>query len=161
MKTTLVHALLVSAVLLAGCATTPVSNPLDPTAKKFQPAPGKASLYITREGDVGSGEMILQAVLDGRTAGLLPAGTYQWITVDPGDHALTLNIQSGEQESLPSGQFKYAVPVTFTARAGENCFFRASLRLGWAKAQLNLVPVGSQEGRKNVTASRLAPAPAN
>jgi hypothetical protein len=162
MKHTLVHALLVSAVLLAGCATPPpASNPLDPTAKQFQPASGKAGLYLCREGGVASSEMILQAVLDGRKAGLLPTGTYQWITVDPGEHVLMINIQSGEQESLPPGQFKYAEPVTFTARAGENYFFRASLRLGWAKARLNLVPVSNEEGRKDVTASRLAPAPAN
>ena len=155
-------ALLAACILLTGCATGTQSttNPLDAQAKKFQPAAGKASLYINRNGDVGSGATTLQILLDGREVALLPFSTYQWISVEPGEHTLMLNIASGEQEALRPGSFKNASHLKLNVEPGNSYFFRANLRFGSINTQLNLVQVGGKEGRQSISASRLAPAPA-
>ena len=158
MTKTVLHALVASSVLLAGCTSVPTaSNSLDLVAQKFQPEAGKASLYISREGDVGSSGTMLQMVLDGRMAGSLPTGTYQSINVDAGDHVLMLNIASGEQETMAPGRLGNESQIKFNAEPGKTYFFRASLLLGWGKARLTLMQVDSAEGQKDVTASKLAP----
>ena len=155
-------ALLAACILLTGCATGTQSttNPLDAQAKKFQPAAGKASLYINRDGDVGSSITTLQVVLDGHNIALLPPNTYQWISAEPGEHTLMLNIASGEQEGLSPGSFKNASHLKLNVEPGNSYFFRANLRFGFTKSQLNMVQVGDKEGRQSISASRLAPAPA-
>ena len=149
--------LLTSCVLWVGCASVQSSNPLDPAAKKFQPAAGKASLYINREGDMRSGATTLQILLDGRAVGLLPSDTYQWLSVDPGEHVLKIRIASGEQEEMSPGYTKTNPQVKFTVAAGENCFFRANLRFGQMKTQLNLLQISSKEGRIGVQSAIMAP----
>lgn len=158
MPTPLLPTLLAACILLTGCATGSRStNSQELQAKKFQPAADKASLYINREGDVGSGATTLQIVLDGREVGLLPSNTYQWISVEPGEHTLMLNIASGEQEALRPGSFKNASHIKVNVESGNSYFFRANLRFGSINTQLNMVQVGDKEGRQSITASKLAP----
>src|ERR1039458_4660209 len=98
MKTVILIAFIAGSVLLAGCVFSPTTtNPRDSAAKQFQPPPGKASLYLIR--DLAGGGTTLQIVLDGRIAGSLPSGQYQCISVDPGEHVLTLNVASDEMEN--------------------------------------------------------------
>lgn len=99
--------------LLAGCGSIPMtSDSLDSDAKKFQPEPGQASIYINRKkAFLGCAENA-QSVMDGRVIGWLTPGTYQLISVAPGEHTITLSGQSYDDDLKK-----------FKTEEGKNYFF--------------------------------------
>jgi hypothetical protein len=85
-------------LVLSGCVSaammlTPPTVPLaseqaDAEAKRFQPQPGKASIYVIRE-DLFAGQAALFEVsLDGKDQGKLSRGTYFLFTLPPGKHVV-------------------------------------------------------------------------
>jgi hypothetical protein len=79
----------VQAVMILTPPTVPLaSEQADLEAKRFQPRPGKASIYVIRE-DIFAGQATLfQVSLDGKDQGKLSRGTYFLFTVPPGKHVV-------------------------------------------------------------------------
>ena len=70
--------------ILAGCAPLP-PTPQDIEAKRFEPVPGKAVIYVVREYPDLSRE-VATVMLDDRMMGSTYPGTYfRWV-VEPGRH---------------------------------------------------------------------------
>ena len=72
---------------------TPPTVPLayeqaDVEAKRFQPQPGKASIYVIRENIFTGQAVLFQVNLDGKDQGKLSRGTYFLFTVPPGKHVV-------------------------------------------------------------------------
>jgi hypothetical protein len=95
--------LLAAALALAGCAPLPPS-PEDLKAKRFEPAPGKAVIYLVRVLPDISRE-VASVMLDDNLMGSTYPGTYfRWV-VEPGRHqirgfagdagAMTLDVAPG------------------------------------------------------------------
>jgi hypothetical protein len=78
--------LTILAIVLAGCAPLP-PTPQDLEAKRFEPAPGKAVIYVFREyPDISREAGTL--MLDDRMMGSTYPGTYfRWV-VEPGRHEI-------------------------------------------------------------------------
>jgi hypothetical protein len=149
--------LLAAGVLLTGCVSAPPANPKDTAAKTFQPPAGKAGLYISRESGVASSGILLQILVDGQVACPLPAGTYQYLPLEPGAHLVLLKIASIEKGSLIAGQFRNTSLTRLDAQVGENYYYRASLQMGWARDQLLLTSLDQAAGQKAIIASKHAP----
>lgn len=76
--------LLLVAFVLAGCAPLPPS-PADLEAKRFEPAPGKAVIYVVRA-DPDISREVSTLMLDDNMMGSTYPGTYfRWV-VEPGRH---------------------------------------------------------------------------
>lgn len=149
MKKLLLLAFIGCSALLVGCRSVPMtSDSLDSGAKKFQPEPGKASIYINRKNAILGCAVNVQSVMDGRVVGWLTPGTYQLISVTPGDHTITLSGQSYD-DNLKK----------LKVEKGKNYFFDVSVNLeflGLSKDDFNLKQIGGEEGQKCVTASKRA-----
>ena len=61
----------------------------DADAKKFQPEPGKASIYMSRGMGIGVA-VVVQTQLDGRVIGEAGPGTYELVSVAPGHHTVAV-----------------------------------------------------------------------
>ncbi len=77
--------LMIALFLLAGCAQLP-PPPEDATAKRFEPVPGKAVIYLARPALDPS--FIAPVVLDEQPIGSTYRGTYIRIEVPAGNHVL-------------------------------------------------------------------------
>jgi len=130
--------------LLAGCASVPTADPaLDAAAKALTPPAGMGSIYVCRGGGVGTA-LRFQLAVDGLTKGALAPGTYQWITVAPGEHSI---VASGSENSAE---------VKVTVEAGKNYFFRMGVNMGVMTGRVRLDPIPEDEGRERVAKSKLA-----
>jgi hypothetical protein len=130
-------ALAVCSFLLAGCATAPMtSTSLDAEAKQFTPDPGMANIYLIRNFNLIAKNNEYKTTLDGRFAGVLAPGTYQLLSVPPGEHVLSWG-----------GQHKV------TVEAGKNYFFdvEASMPLALLVGDISkLESLPEEQGRKEV-----------
>ena len=78
--------LLLVAFVLAGCAPLPPS-PADLEAKRFEPVPGKAVIYVVRS-DPDISREVSTLMLDDNMMGSTYPGTYfRWV-VEPGRHQI-------------------------------------------------------------------------
>ena len=78
--------LLLLAFALAGCAPLPPS-PADLEAKRFEPVPGKAVIYLVRN-DPDFSREVATVMLDDNMMGSTHPGTYfRWV-VEPGRHEI-------------------------------------------------------------------------
>ena len=91
------YRILLIALLLAGCAQIPPS-PQDIQAKKFEPVPGKAVIYVVRTpmDSRESGSL----VLDGRDQITTLGGTYYRWEVNPGTHRVAGVGNANEEVTL-------------------------------------------------------------
>ena len=85
--------LIISGCVSAAMMLTPPNVPLAPeqadaAAKRFQPQPGKASIYVIREDTFAGQATLFQVSLDGKDQGKLSRGTYLLFTVPPGKHVV-------------------------------------------------------------------------
>jgi hypothetical protein len=75
--------------LAVGCASVPTTDSAaDAAAKKFQPEPGKASIYLCRHGAGMGDTRVAETQLDGKTIGGLAPNTFLMVSVAPGHHTL-------------------------------------------------------------------------
>ena len=133
-------------VLLVGCASVPMTSAtLDAEAKTFTPAPGKAGIYVYRDGRFTGSAVTFQAALDGRITGLLAPNTFQLLSVDPGPHALSA---VGEMRKVQS--------LKFEAEGGKNYFFDFYATMGAFQPILHFKAMSDEEGRKAILNSKRA-----
>ena len=133
--------ILLTALLLAGCAQLPPS-PQDLQAQKFEPAPGMAAIYIVRT-PMDSQEMSGLS-LDDRAQITTFYGTYYRWEVAPGTHRVAGIGRAGES-------------VTLTAAAGRVYFLEHTVignrRSGVSNTSLR--QIDEQHGRRLVQQSQL------
>lgn len=116
-----------------------------------QPQAGKATVYL-----VGSffavdppAKPLVKVGMDGSWVGAIRGNSYIFFSVEPGDHHICANWQSGIL--TPSGLFALA---SFTAEAGKTYYFRARPRNGDNRAySLDLDPADNDEGQYLVASS--------
>ena len=136
-----------SETVLFDATADPSQHPL------AQPEAGKASLYV-----IGSfvGESTAQPIVkvgvDGAWAGAVRGNSYIFISVEPGDHHICVNWQSGFL--TPTGLFALA---NFTAEAGKTYYFRArTLNEANRAYALDLDAADDDEGQYLVASSRFS-----
>jgi hypothetical protein len=118
---------LLLALALAGCAPLPPS-PQDLEAKRFEPAPGKAVVYLVRQYPDISRE-VATVMLDDMMMGSTYPGTYfRWV-VEPGRHQV--RGYAGDNGSM-----------AFEAEAGRMYFIHQSVSrlFGFAQSFFQFVP---------------------
>lgn len=83
--------------------------------------------------------------MDGRIIGSLVPGTYQMISVAPGQHILTYTGQSDDAEL-----------TKVQTEQGKIYFFDFYVSTGWMAPHVNIKQITDEEGRKDVMASKRA-----
>ena len=136
--------LVVACAGLAGCASVPLApSALDARAKTFTPDAGRANVYVNRGGGLGTA-LLFQTVLDGRIVGSLAPNTFQWLSVTPGEHSVTMTgAENSAQQKL-------------TAEAGRNYYYDVSVHMGWVSGRVHIEALSEEAGRKAVLDSKLA-----
>lgn len=142
-------------LVISGCVQTvtmltPPTVPLaseqaDMEAKRFQPQPGKASIYVIRE-DIFTGQALLfQVNLDGKDQGKLSRGTYFLFTVPPGKHVV--DFAAGD-----------AGGGTETISALENGIYYLEIRpkSGMMAPPTNIFSIDLQRGRQLILGGKRA-----
>ncbi|RPI43685.1 MAG: hypothetical protein EHM59_14765 [Betaproteobacteria bacterium] len=129
--------------LAAACAQLPPS-PADIEAKRFQPVPDKAVIYVVRSPMDSDEAGVL--MLDDRFTLTTLRGTYHRWEVDPGMHKIEGVGASGNR-------------VTLNAAAGRIYYFvhtvYGTMRMGTTMTALQ--PINEAQGRALVTQSTLFP----
>lgn len=137
--------------LLVGCmtpATAPMTSAsLDAEAKTFSPEPGKANIYVNRDGRFAGSAVTLQPTLDGRITGLLAPNTFLVLSVSPGLHVLSAIAEVRQVDML-----------RIKSEAESNYFFNAYVESGWSQGFLRITPMSEEEGRNAVAKSKRAEA---
>lgn len=108
---------LVSLIMLSGCAVTPYNElNLDTTSNFKSPEPGKAGVYVYqwKRGIIGAG-VDVDFKIKGLPEVSLNTGEYSYYEVEPGNY----------EYLLVGGLLDLYGPVTF--ETGQNYFFRAFL----------------------------------
>jgi len=148
---------LVSCVGLAGCygpsvLRTPTSQ--DVQAKTFRPEPGRANIYVWRDG--GPDPITSSQVLfDGTMVGALHIGNYLQLTVPPGEHTLFGQLLHGQSSPWGSKLYRYA-PLILNTDAGANYFVKLTVDKWSGKLYTKLAEPGN--GQKAVRSKRRAQA---
>ena len=133
---------LATGILVIACASVPIApRAALVDARSFNPAPGKARLYVFRPPGFAGSAVVLQVAIDGRIVGATAPGTFVMIEVDPGRHV----VSSQTAENLTS------VPIT--VEAGRLYFIRQEPRFGLASARVSLEQANENEGRDAVLKS--------
>ncbi|GEM_PF-690985 len=117
MKRCIQAAALAACVLLSGCATYQAGSPSRAEQlKRFEPVPGKASIYVCRIPAVLVARGVKTVVLvDNEAIGTLRQNSFVHTTVEPGKHGVLLR-----HDGLNAGSGGY---MPFEAAAGEVRFF--------------------------------------
>lgn len=131
-------------IAVGGCAGVPVADAaLDREAKDFAPKPGKAMVYVFRDGDAGEG-VPMDVLLDGVPMGRSGPRTFFAFDVEPGRRKITS--RAGNESTL-----------VVEAEAGRNHFVRQEARWGFTGGRTALVAVDEAVGRDGVAKCRLVP----
>jgi hypothetical protein len=145
----------VSGITLRGRACGSGTVQFDATADASQhplaqPEAGKAAVYVIGSfvGDSPS-EPTVKVGVDGAWVGAIRGKSYIFVSVQPGDHHICVNWQSGIL--TPSGLFALA---SFTAEAGKTYYFRArTLNVNNHSYSLDLDAANDDEGQYLVASS--------
>jgi hypothetical protein len=127
LKSVFACALLGMAACLAGCSTPLASPKADTLAKRMEPAPGKAVIYLFRN-EPPSAPWPVSVTLDSKQMGQTGAQTYFRWDVDPGQHIV---IAYGENWS----------GVVIDAKAGQTYYVWQDIHMGFfqPRSELKLV----------------------
>jgi hypothetical protein len=125
------------AALLAGCAAVPMASiEDDASAKRFQPAPGRANIYVYRNETFG-GAVAITLSLDGKVMGRTGPQTFFVWDVAPGRHDIVSHSENTSK-------------ITVDAKAGRNHYVWQEVKMGmWQPGSL-LQEVSEEQGRKGV-----------
>lgn len=109
--------------ILGGCAATVpmTSSTDDAAAKTFQPNPAKASVYIVRGYGINPEHLIMTQV-DGLNVGSLAPNTYMLITLNPGQHVLSVVGPTNQEDlslTVAAGQLYFVQTSMIWAGPGE------------------------------------------
>lgn len=123
--------------LLAGCAAVPMASvDEDASAKRFEPKPGRASIYLYRNETFG-GAVAITVSLDGKVMGRTGAQTFFLWDVAPGRHEIVSHSENTSK-------------ITIDAKEGRNHYVWQEVKMGmWQPGSL-LQEVGEEQGRKGV-----------
>lgn len=119
----LVSLLILLVFSLTGCATAKAPSSQDSEAKRFEPAAGKANLYLVRKSESFGSLVGFQWGLDGKDEGSLSPGTYQLVSLEPGKHKI--DVHAGLNSTS----------LDFDADAGKNYFYETGAKAGSALIQ--------------------------
>ena len=110
-------AIMLAATVLSGCATYQAGSPtVSDQLKRFEPVPGKASIYVCRIPAALVARGVKTVVLvDNTPIGTLRQNSFVHTVVDPGKHGVLLR-----HDGMSSGAGGF---MTFEASAGEVRFF--------------------------------------
>lgn len=75
-------------ILFGGCVTPPPPTAAEIQAKRFEPVPGKAVVYLYRD-EVNYPTVAAPIALDGNEVGSNFAGTFFRFVVEPGEHRIS------------------------------------------------------------------------
>lgn len=136
---------LLSASVLAGCASVPMaSQQEDAAAKTFStPAEAKAAIYVYRDSNFGASLKKL-VTLDGKPLFQSAPHTYYYEQISPGKHTLATESEFGDNS------------LEFTADAGKMYFFRNYIKMGVFVGGANLEEVSDADGKTGVQECSLA-----
>lgn len=134
-------------VAAAACGSRDVQFEVHPAKAEpiTQPDPGKSLVYLIEVFDRATnqwGSPTLRMGLDGKWVGAVKGDSYLAISVEPGEHHLCTNWQSGFQQ-LSS---KLAL-AGLNAEAGKIYYFRARIIEGERNFALDFAPVDADEGK--------------
>ena len=125
------------AALVSGCASVPMTPPeADASAKRFQPRPGMANIYLYRNETFGAA-VTMSVSLDGRIMGRTGPKTYFLWEVPPGRH----EIQS-HTENLET--------LAVNAEAGKSYYIWQEVKMGMFSPRSLLQLMPEAEGRTGV-----------
>ena len=133
---------LASLLILHGCASAPMaSDKEDQRAKQFQPAKGKASIYVYRNETMGAA-LSKSVTINGRMAGTTAADTYFWFHVKPGTYKIV------SDNNLDN-------TISVKAKAGKNYFVWQEMKMGLFVGGTKLSLVDEKRGRNGVLECKL------
>ena len=140
-------------VATIGMMLTPPTVPLaseqaDVEAKRFQPEPGKASIYVIREDTFYGQNVLFQVSLDGKDQGKLSRGTYFLFTVPPGKHLVDF-AQAGGPDPGRGTERIYAVE-------GGIYYLEIRPRSGLMEPPTNIFRIDLQRGKQLILGGRRA-----
>ena len=139
-------ALAALSALLTGCASVPTTSAArDADAKKFQPEPGHANIYINRRNVFVGGAILALTQADDRVVGPLAPGTFQLVHTPPGKHLI-----------MALNQFHEVEQIEITTEKDKNYFFDLSVTMGLLHPGVKIKQIADDEGRKGVLASKRA-----
>ena len=125
------------AFALSSCASVPIaSTQLEQTAKKFNPPPGSAAIYIFRSKQIVGSAVLFNIRIDDKLTGRIAPGTFIYCTVKPGKHLI---ISSG---GIPDK----VASLEFDTGKGALCFLQVGP--GWNGIKIEQINVNS--GREKI-----------
>jgi len=144
-KKVVIMAVMVSTILLSGCASVPMASKQEDTAlKQFtSPSKEKAGLYIYRDTFVGQA-LKKNISLDSKIIGETANKVYFYKEVTPGKHELSTESEFSDNS------------LSFEADGGKNYFVEQYIKMGVFVGGANLKMVDEIEGKKAVQECELA-----
>ena len=141
----IVWLVVVSVLLLGGCATVPMASVEDDTTRKMfsSPSEGASGLYIYRNTSFG-GALKKSLYTDGELIGETAPMTYFYKQVQPGDHKLSTESEFSNNDLM------------LKTESGKNYFIHQNIKFGVFVGGANLELVPEEEGRKGVLECKLA-----
>ena len=136
-----------------GMMLTPPTVPLasqhaDEEAKRFQPQPGKASIYVIREDTFAGQNVLFQVSLDGKDQGKLSRGTYFLFTVPPGKHVVDFAQAGGPDPGRGT--------ESISAEEGGVYYLEIRPRSGLMAPPTNIFRVDLQKGKQMILGGKRA-----
>jgi hypothetical protein len=140
-------------VATIGMILTPPTVPLASEqaageAKRFQPEPGNASIYVIREDTFYGQNVLFQVSLDGKDQGMLSRGTYFLFTVPPGKHVVDF-AQAGGPDPGRGTEKIYAVE-------GGVYYLEIRPRSGLMALPTNIFRIDLQRGKQMILEGKRA-----
>ena len=137
---------LVVGLIASGCASVRLADPAqDITSKEFVVPPGKALIYVVRDGGFIYGAyQFFRISLDSRDYGPLTEGTYFVFSVDPGPHA----VMAAWKENAES--------IQIPTNAGSVYFVRVQSGIVWVKTTVTVSALSDEKGKAAILAAKMA-----
>ena len=141
-----IGAALVVSLIASGCASVRLADPAqDITSKEFVVPPGKALIYVVRDGGFIYGAyQLFRISLDRRDYGPLAEGTYFLFPVDPGPHA----VMAAWKENVES--------IQIPANAGSIYFVSVQSGISWVNTTVSVSALSDEKGKAAIRAAKMA-----
>ncbi|AEC16584.1 DUF2846 domain-containing protein [Gallibacterium anatis] len=138
--------MLVSALVLTGCATVPMaSDAQDIQAKQFNSPNKKISgLYIYRDGSILGAGLKKNLYIDDKFIGESARNIYFYKTVKPGKHKISTESEFGNND------------LYITTQGGKNYFIRQYIRMGVFVGGANLEQVEEEKAKAAIRKLKMA-----